>query len=180
MAHAVGLCGAAVLLWAFSVPGVAVFSTLVGLAMLGVAALLWAVAAQLSHSAGRTWPLWLPIAPALAIVTLALLTTRAPLHARWEFSQDAFDRVVAELPKSSADTSFEPVKVPERIGGYRIISANLVPGGVILYGSNGAFFNDAGFAYLPDGPNPSLDHGGFESPVFRPLGDGWYRWTASW
>jgi hypothetical protein len=45
---------------------------------------------------------------------------------------------------------------------------------------DGAFFDDAGFAYLPEGPTASLENGSFESPVFRHLGGPWYRWTASW
>ena len=40
--------------------------------------------------------------------------------------------------------------------------------------------DDADFAYLPDGPNPSLENGSFESPAFKRLGGGWYSWTASW
>ncbi|MFI5484278.1 MULTISPECIES: hypothetical protein [Micromonospora] len=179
-AHAVMAGGAAVLLWAFSVPGFSVLVALAGLAVLGVAALLWTVGAQLSHSAGRTWPWWLLVAPVLAVVTLALLVTRAPLHVRWELSRGAFESVVADLPEPTAATRRDPVEVPDRVGSYRIIRAYLVPGGVIFYEGTGAFFDDAGFAYLPGGPTPSLHNGSFESPSFQSLGDGWYRWTASW
>lgn len=179
-AHVVGFGGAAVMLWAFSVPGVSVFVAMTGGAILAAAALLWTVAAQLSHSAGRTWPWWLLIAPVMAVVTLALLIIRAPLHVRWELSRGAFEAVVADLPEATESTKFDRVKVPERVGSYRIITAYRVPGGVIFYEENGAFFDDAGFAYLPGGPSRSLHNGSFESPAFSPLGDGWYRWTASW
>ncbi|MEU4713265.1 hypothetical protein AB0F73_06325 [Micromonospora purpureochromogenes] len=179
-AHAVGGCGALILLWAFSVPGFSVIVALTGLTVLALAAVLWTVGAQLSHRAGRTWPWWLLVAPLLAAVTLTLLLTRAPLHSRWELSRGAFETVVARLPEPTAATRFDRVEAPARIGSYRIRTAYLVPGGVIFYESNGAFFNDAGFAYLPGGPSPSLQNGSFESPMFWPLGGGWYGWTASW
>ncbi|WP_141715208.1 hypothetical protein [Micromonospora rhizosphaerae] len=179
-AHVVAAGGAGCLLWAFSVPGVAVLLAAAAVAVLGVAVLLWTVGAQLSHSAGRTWPGWLPVAPAMAVVVLALLVTGVPLRARWALSRDAFETVVAELPQRRSATGFDRVRVPATVGSYRITTAYLVPGGVVFYEENGAFFDDAGFAYLPDGPTASLANGSFESPVFRPLGAGWYRWTASW
>ncbi|MGC5021853.1 hypothetical protein [Micromonospora sp. DT47] len=179
-AHGVGVAGAGILLWAFSFPGYAVFVAAGGLAVLGVAALLWVVGAQLSYGSGRTWPWWLPIAPVMAVVVLALLVTGVPLRARWALSRAAFETVVAEMPASTAATRFDRVDAPATIGGYRIISAYLVPGGVVFYEAHGAFFDDAGFAYLPGGPSPTLGNGSFESPTFRPLGGGWYRWTASW
>jgi hypothetical protein len=46
--------------------------------------------------------------------------------------------------------------------------------------SERSFLDDAGFAYLPSGPDRKLDNAGFESPEFRALGGGWYTWTASW
>ncbi|RZU76974.1 hypothetical protein EV384_5686 [Micromonospora kangleipakensis] len=179
-AHGVGVGGAGCLSWAFSVPGFAVLIAMAAVAILGVAVVLWTVGAQLSHSAGRTWPWWLPLAPAMAVVMLVLLVTGVPLRARWALSRDAFEAVVAELPERSPATGFDPVPVPTTVGSYRITRAYLVSGGVVFYEENGAFFDDAGFAYLPDGPTPSLGNGSFESPVFRPLGGGWYRWTASW
>ncbi|MGS2615417.1 hypothetical protein ACVCAH_12960 [Micromonospora sp. LZ34] len=179
-AHAVMAGGATVLLWAFSVPGFSVLVALAALPVLAVAALLWTVGAQLSHSAGRTLPWWLLVAPVMAVVTLALQVTRAPLHLRWELSRGAFESVVADLPEPTAATRFDRVEVPARVGSYRITGAYLVPGGVVLYEENGAFFDGAGFAYLPGGPSPSLHNGSFESPSFSPLGDGWYRWAASW
>jgi hypothetical protein len=51
---------------------------------------------------------------------------------------------------------------------------------VIIYESTGLFFDDAGFAYLPHGPDDRLGNGAFEAPSFRSLGGGWYSWTASW
>ncbi len=55
-----------------------------------------------------------------------------------------------------------------------------VEGGVIFYDKVGSLFDDAGFAYLADGPSTELENGLFENPQFRSLGGGWYAWTASW
>ncbi|MGK5741660.1 hypothetical protein [Micromonospora sp. URMC 103] len=180
-AHLVGVFGAAILLWAFSVPGFSVILAGVGLTVLAMSALIWTVGAQLSHSAGRTFPWWLPVAPVLAVVTVVLLVTRAPLHLRWELSRGPFQAVVDDLPPPEGTTGGRSyVTVPERIGTYRITSARHVPGGVIFFEANGAFFDDAGFAYLPDGPTGGMADGSFETPRFAALGDGWYRFTASW
>ncbi|MGY0002335.1 hypothetical protein [Micromonospora sp. I033] len=50
----------------------------------------------------------------------------------------------------------------------------------MFYEANGYLIDDAGFAYLPDGPSPDLETPDFESPVFKHLGGAWYSWTASW
>jgi len=55
-----------------------------------------------------------------------------------------------------------------------------VPGGAVFYEEHGVFIDDAGFAYLPDGPTDGLSSVGFENPQFHHLGGPWYRWTASW
>ncbi|MEV0807573.1 hypothetical protein [Micromonospora sp. NPDC050200] len=179
-AHGVAVGGAAILLWAFSVPGFSVLLAMTAAPVFGGAALLWVVGAQASHVAGRTWPWWLPVAPFMAVVVLALLVIGVPVRVRWALNREAFETVVAGLPRSTPATRFDRVEVPARVGGYGIRSACLVPGGVVFYEEHGAFFDDAGFAYLPGGPTSSLGNGSFESPTFRSLGGGWYGWTASW
>ena len=62
----------------------------------------------------------------------------------------------------------------------RVFFAYQVGENVILYEANGDFIDDAGFAYLPRGPDRRLSNANFEAPVFKRLGDGWYSWTASW
>ncbi|MBM7785503.1 hypothetical protein [Tenggerimyces flavus] len=66
------------------------------------------------------------------------------------------------------------------MGSYEVIRVETVPGGVLFYEANGNLFDDAGFAYLPGGPTPELENGGFESPNYRHLGGPWYAFTASW
>jgi hypothetical protein len=55
----------------------------------------------------------------------------------------------------------------------------VVPEGLIIFDRDGAFMDDAGFAYLPNGEFPP-GNGAFESPDFRALGGGWYAFTSSW
>jgi hypothetical protein len=103
---------------------------------------------------------------------LALLFLDAPLEARWALSRSAFEDVV-EVPGERGS-----VDQPQRIGLYQIRRVSRVGDALIFYEQSGAFINEAGFAYLPDGREPV--NGAFESPVFEHLGGSWYTWTASW
>jgi hypothetical protein len=49
-----------------------------------------------------------------------------------------------------------------------------------MYEATGDFLDDAGFAYLPDGPDPELGNGSFEVPQFVHLSGDWYSFTSSW
>ena len=69
---------------------------------------------------------------------------------------------------------------PSRLGWFTVTGWERFPAGVVFTDSHGAFLDNAGFAYLPDGPSDSLENEGFEGPSYRSLGDGWYAWTASW
>ena len=55
-----------------------------------------------------------------------------------------------------------------------------MPGGSILYEVAGDGFDDAGFAYLPDGPGRTLAAEVKEQLAFRHVSGPWYAWTASW
>ncbi|MET8832977.1 hypothetical protein ABZV78_03545 [Micromonospora sp. NPDC004540] len=117
----------------------------------------------------------------IVVFVLALLVAGAPLQARWAMSRGAFEQVVATLPTTSpVSGEWSSVPVPSRIGAYRITAAYPVPGGVVFHDANGYLIDDAGFAYLPQGPTPDLKTPDFESPVFKHLGGAWYSWTASW
>src|SRR5919108_100061 len=63
-------------------------------------------------------------------------------------------------------------------GAFLLASADLV--GDRPWTTHWEVIDDAGFAYLPDGPDPALEAGWFESPDFHHLGGPWYAWTASW
>jgi hypothetical protein len=176
--HAVVAAAAGCLLWAFSVPGFSAILAGAALLVLGLATPLWAAGAEALRRVGWSW--WFLVAPAMGMAVIALLVAGMPLQARWALGRGAFETVVDDLPETPIGSERTVLHVPARLGSYRIIAAYHVPGGVLFYEANGALFNDAGFAYLPDGPTASLENGSFESPVFRHLGGPWYSWTASW
>ncbi|MFI7284618.1 hypothetical protein ACIBOV_30605 [Micromonospora chersina] len=170
----------ACLLWAFSVPGF-VFLLVLGLVhVLGLAAVVWVVLVVMGIQR-RQWSWWFLPAPVVVVLALALVVEGVPLQARWAMSRSAFERVVATVPTTSpVGAEWSRVPVPSRIGAYRIEAAYPVPGGVVFYEANGYMTDDAGFAYLPDGPTSDLETPDFESPAFKHLGGPWYSWTASW
>ncbi|WP_262015472.1 hypothetical protein [Micromonospora sp. Mcm103] len=172
-----GVC----LLWAVSVPGFVFFVMLGVVFLFAVAGLSWAVLVGFFVVERRRWSWRFLVAPVIVVLTAALVVAGAPFQARWAVSRGAFDRVVATLPATSPqDTEWSTVRVPHRIGAYIITSAYTVPGGVVLYESNGYMLDDAGFAYLPQGPTADLANEDFEAPRFTHLGGPWYSWTASW
>jgi hypothetical protein len=116
------------------------------------------------------------IGPAGSVVLAVVLSLGLPLRARWTMSEDAFNRAVAEIQQHPERAQ----SFSGRIGYYDITIVRVVERGVLFYDSKGAFIDDAGFAFLPDGPYPELENGGFERPAFRHLGGPWYSWIASW
>ena len=69
--------------------------------------------------------------------------------------------------------------MPDRLGSFSVSHVRVVPEGLLIFDGDGAGFDDAGFAHLPDGDLPKGD-GAFESPDFRALGGGWYAFTSRW
>ena len=116
-----------------------------------------------------------------AMAVLVVLATFTPMavRARFEFSRGAFDDYAAEVLTDARRFALVDPTAPERLGSFEILDVRVVPEGLLIYDSNGAFFDDAGFAYLPDGRFPPGD-GSFENPQFRSLGGGWYSFTSSW
>jgi hypothetical protein len=178
--HAVVAVAAGCLLWAFSVPGISVLLAAGAVLVLGLATLLWAAGVEAFRLRGTRSSWWFLVTPAMGVMVVALLYAGLPLQARWALSRDAFEAVVDDLPEAPVGTEWTRLTVPGRLGAFRITAAYRVPGGAVFYEANGSLFDDAGFAYLPGGPNPSLENGSFESPAFKHLGGGWYSWTASW
>lgn len=109
-------------------------------------------------------------------MVVALVTTREPLHLRWELSKPAFAATVTDVGLAGQG-GVEPGR-RSRIGLFRVTNVVPVSGGILFYEANGSLFDDAGFAYLPAGPDPGLENGSFESQVFRHLGGPWYTFTA--
>jgi hypothetical protein len=179
--HAALVLPALGLLWSHSVPGFAFFLwfgsvglLFVGAVVWGVRLLMYALAKRRRHAEGRAR--WFLLAPAAGVVALALIVADVPLKARWALSRSDFAAVVDEAFEEGDFASTED----QRIGLYNVTHLYRQGEAIIFYERTGMFSDDAGFAYLPNGPFPELENGGFERPEFRHLGGPWYAWTASW
>lgn len=183
--HGLATVAALAYLWAFSVPGTMweVWMGASAAAMVLVA--IWLLMAvrywwwhRRSNAAGRAR--WFLLAPLGGVLLGLLLGYDVSLRIRFAHARPAFERVAFATEPSSDLEESEAFGVPGRFGSYEISYAFVQGEAVIFYERNGAFINDAGFAYLPDGPFPELGDGGWEAPQFRHLMGPWYAWTASW
>lgn len=195
------VAASAVFLWSITVPGMRFLAGMVSLFALALVIVVWIVAAAVTLVrllAGRTrragW--FLLLVPLIGAVVLVLYLTDVPVRLAFEPSRGEFT-VLAEQLLAAADSAAQDgatpditdedpqwdlvnPEVPERIGRFELWdTARVVPEGVLIFERNGAGFDDAGFAYLPEGRFPPGD-GSFESPDFRSLGGGWYAFTSSW
>jgi hypothetical protein len=170
------------LLWSVSVPGFGYSLFLFAVVMLAVTAVLWLLRLIRAWRRGSGWSWWFAMGPVWVVMLGLLIVAGVPLTVRWEISRPWFDAQVADLPPVTFSDSddWHGRDVPPVVGLYRIVSIEQAPAGVIFYEATGSLFDDAGFAYLPAGPQPSLATGSFEDPQFRHLGGHWYAWTASW
>lgn len=169
-------------LWAYSFPGVNFLAVVPCIWIVGIAAVIWLVRAVTYVRAGRRGnhegsALWFAVAPAGAIVLVALLFANVPLRVRWQSSRSDFQHALTEV---QADPGSWSGWHPRQVGRYTMTTARVVGDGVIFYEKTGSFLDDAGFAYLPDGPSDTLANGSFENPQWLALGGHWYAWTASW
>lgn len=169
------------LLWSFSVPGVMADLSLASQAMLGIACVVWIawlagyVLARRKRERTVT-ARWFLVAPAAGVMVFALMYFNAPLRARWHLSRASF----ASISRQALNEPSFSSNAPQRIGLYDVTIVHKRGAAVIFYEGNGSLSDDAGFAYLPDGPFPELENSNFERPEFRHLGGPWYAWTASW
>jgi hypothetical protein len=180
--HGILVATGLVVLWAFSFPGVHFLVVVPCIWVIAGSALVWVVRGatyvrsrrQGSH-AGSTW--WFAVAPVGALLLAAVLHANAPLRARWQVSKSDFE---ATLRAVRAEPDAWSRWHERRIGTHKITYVQVVDRGVIFHDSVGALFDDAGFAYLPEGHSPDMANGSFEDPQWFALGDHWYAWTASW
>lgn len=169
------------LLWSHSVPGFAFFLWSSSAALLFLGAVVWVLRLLASAFAKRRMRVgggarWFLIAPAAGALALSLIVADVPLRARWSVSRSDFEAVVEEAME---DEDYSSV-ASQRLGLYDVPHVYRQGEGIIFYERTGVLSDDAGFAYLPEGPFPELENGGFERPQFRHLGGPWYAWTASW
>jgi hypothetical protein len=198
---------AAVWLYSVSVPGIVLLPGLIAvlsMVVIAVVWMIWALVTVAGRSAARrlgapfraSW--YLAVVPAIGVALVCLTLLDVPVRARFQVARPALDRYADEVLAASAGlerseidrlfefgTSSDPrwdrvnPEVPATLGGYRLSSAVVVPEGLIIFDRDGAFMDDAGFAYLPNGEFPR-GNGAFESPDFRALGGDWYAFTSSW
>jgi hypothetical protein len=169
------------MLWSYSYPGFGPLSFMAGALGLVVGAAVWIVRALLylrakNDASRQRRPRLFAVAPLAGLFVVALLWTDVPLRLRWALAKGDFEE---RLPAALADDEYFDIKT-RRFGTYKITSIERNHEAVIFHESAGNLFDDAGFAYLPNGPRPALENGNFEVPQWTPLGGHWYAWTASW
>lgn len=192
------------LLWAVSSPAGGTLNwTLVSLGMLAIGALSWTAwlinwFARRRSDRPRTSGLRFLIAPLGACLFGALVLTHAPLLARWNHAQPVLDEVAANAPPARTDGRPLEFEVPTSAGTYLLDHAVRVGDDIFIYlqpssGGSSGFLVDSGFAYLPNGPDPTqadpvtgahssrtrLATNGDETVVTHLTGD-WYTWASYW
>jgi hypothetical protein len=181
LAEAIAFGFVLAILWSLSVPGIDFFLFVISGIGIVFALAVWLVRAVVHLVAdGPAWRLL--VTPAIVVIGAGIAVTGAPLEARFALSRDAFDDYVRDhvAPSNGVRAGSGTLPDPGRLGWYDITSVRQVDDAVLFSESTGAFFDNAGFAYLPSGPSPSLSNGGFESPRWEHLTGDWYAWTASW
>ena len=183
--HALAAIPALVLLWAFSVPGFNLFEFGLATLFLLFAAAVWIVRGisylvAVAHDRAHGNPAWFVLAPCAAMVVGLLVLLHVPTRVRWAASRHEFNVVAAHARPAGSTERWVSVEVPAHVGAYDIQRGYRAGHALILYEAHGDLFDDAGFAYLPDGPDPALANGSFEAPQYTRLGGDWYSWTASW
>lgn len=176
----VAALGALALLVAAGAPGTAWAVGLLAAVVLLACALVWAIRLlTFAIAAIRRRPTGaargFAVAPLGGLIVVALLWTHVPLRVGFAVSRPAFDRAAAAARRTDQDTFGS-----QRIGAYEITQVVHEGDAILFYEANGAFMDDAGFAYLPHGPTADLENAGFENPQWTHLGGRWYAWVASW
>lgn len=180
--HGILIAAALAELWSFSFPGVHFFGMIVPFWVLGIASIIWLVR-LLAY--GMAWrhrrhngpARWFLVAPLGGLLVLGLLMANVPLKARWQVGKHDFEQALQGAERAPAKWEG---RIDRRVGTYRITHVGVVEHGVLFYEHTGALSDDAGFAYLPNGPSPDMSNGNFENPQWVALGDHWYSWVASW
>ncbi|WP_157676962.1 hypothetical protein [Auraticoccus monumenti] len=172
----------AVAAWGFSFPGQPVLPVLLALVasvVAAVGAVVWVGSLPRSrrHRLGV----------GLVLVAVVGLAAAAELPARARFLPSA---PVFSLVAGLSDRPPAPGTVfgaehrgpcPAVVGLELVSHCVTVPGGLLLFDHAGsALFDDAGWAYLPWGPDVVVEEGWFERPEFIHLVGDWYAFSSSW
>jgi len=125
----------------------------------------WRCHEPLLGLAGSRWR-WL-VCPALAMMTLVLVASHAPIYPMYWLSRPAMDRVAQQAFQTTTDLS--PIR---QIGLYPVDSVERIPGGVRFAIRGGGFVNRAGFACFNSGAPAATRRNQYQH-----RSDNWYRWT---
>ena len=170
-------------LWAGTLPGAPIFELVILAWLLIVGAVVWGLKLAVhlmrrrrgTASAGGRW---FAVSPVGGLLVVLLLASGAAFELRWAVSQPSLERAVAT---AQADPVVAATGDSPRIGLYRFLGAPRVVGDAVFFyhPRGGGLFDDAGFAYLPDGLTPEVD-GQFEALRVERIEGRWYRWWSSW
>lgn len=165
-----------VVLWTGSFPG----SPFIGVAAIGIGFLalttLWVVGLSWrprpSSARDRTVIVSYLVAAAAIVTSVSGLA----LTARFAASANAFDAAVQAIPppRSNADLDhFDsyPGPCPTRIGAFAVSECRTYGGAYLYLQTWNAVSDDAGIAYLPQGPGSDIRYSGFHH-----LTGHWYSW----
>lgn len=145
--------------------------------------LIWFII-QLTSSA-RPRPRGWIAAGVILILTPVALAVNLPVKARFLLSAPAFNQLVAQAgppPARLGDrASIQfPGDCPVRVGLYAVNDCEVTDGGYLFFDPLGTGMVDqAGFAYLPNGPHLESDPG-LEVEGLVHLQGNWYAFEASW
>lgn len=152
------------LLWAGTQPGGGGDAGSGWLLLVLIFALCWSVRLVAFAVCQFRVSAWFVLAPLAGLLVGVALDADVPMKARWSLAQDDFGGAV----EASAPGG-EGVRLPGRIGTYRVLAVERVSGGV-RFTTSEDFWGRVGFAWFPDGA-PS--RGTYE----RLRGD-WYVWSG--
>ena len=177
---------AAVLIWAYSYPAgphlLLLMIAVVWLLGLVPAWLLTGIRSIRTRQGVRPPATRLLVAPVIGLVTVLTIAIGLPLQLRWELSQPSFESVVASADPGAnptGDWRESAIDAPARLGLFRVTSVEQYGESIIFYEAVGDLFNEAGFAYLPDGPTDELSpFGPWERVEWFHLDGPWYTFFA--
>ncbi|MET1008205.1 MAG: hypothetical protein ABWX96_21825 [Propionibacteriaceae bacterium] len=181
---ALGGAAATVLLWAGTFPGWPLAAGVM-VSVLVFGGLLFMFGAEPVPAARRLRPIGLVVALVVAVAGAILVeqSGHAALQARFGSSLSDFEAVVTEAGAPTHRVEGReafPGSCPSRIGTYPIGECQLIDRGYLFLQQRAALGDEAGFAYLPDGP-PGADptaSGEWRPDQFTPLGGPWYGWSC--
>lgn len=176
-----GICAAAALwvLWKYSTPVPTTFAGGGAMVLLVIAAAIWLVRLVIAVVERAPVSAWWTVAPIGGTLTLALLVTQAPMHARFSLA----DGRLEEIAQSVAGAPDPAVAAKElgrlgRVGTLRVGRVEARDGVVYftLRGGDGFLYGDTGVAYVPTSIGLPRNESAVE---FEHLRGPWYVWSGA-